>query len=236
MRALLDTVVQALPQVGWSPAPSEGHHKPSGDRLRGGPGTCPLLACSVLRPGSCPNGCSTDLEEVGDGILPWPQALGKSTSDWCPPSWCTWEVRGHSKASRARGELASGQRTLVVAFEPTLSRILNFCTFCPAPILPLPRSADCICTAQLGCTKQEHTRRFAHIVHSPACCLATPALCPSSSSAYSYPPSSPLTYSTHCHLCLICTLAAVCPLSSPLYCLPPSCLICAGLSSVLSLI
>lgn len=81
---------------------------------------------------------STDLEEVGDGILPWPQALGKSTSDWCPPSWCTWEVRGHSKASRVRGELASGQRTPVVALEPTLSRILNFCTFCPAPILPLP--------------------------------------------------------------------------------------------------
>lgn len=80
----------------------------------------------------------------------------------------------------------------------------------------------------LSCTKQEHTRRLAHIVHSPACCLATPALCPSTQlPAHLFNPLPPLP-NMYPYGCM--------PLSSPLYCLPPSCLICAGLSSVLSLI
>lgn len=73
-----------------------------------------LLACSVLRSGSCP----ADLEEVEDGTPPGPQALGRSVSDQCLPGWCTREVRGHSQASRVPGELVNGQEVSGSGFEP----------------------------------------------------------------------------------------------------------------------
>lgn len=55
MRALLDTVVQALPQVGWGPAPLKATISLQGTDFREDLAHVPcLLACSVLRPGSCP--------------------------------------------------------------------------------------------------------------------------------------------------------------------------------------
>lgn len=168
---------------------------------------------------------SADLEELGDGIPPWPQALGKSISD----SWCLWEVRGHSKASRVQGELANGERTPVVASEPMQTKFLNFCTFLPIPGLQNTSFY----------TKQEHPGRLAHILHSPTCCLAAPAPVPilqltDCQFRMFHPPIPPLTHSPQCLFCPMCTLIPIHPLSSPLYCLSPSCLTRAGLSIILA--
>lgn len=110
-------------------------------------------------------------KRLGEGIPPWPQALGESISDEGLPSWCTREVRGRSEASGVQGELVNGQRTLVVAFEPMQTRILNsYLQPCPGPSYP----GDC----SPVCTKQEHTGRLVHMLHSPTCGLATPAPVP----------------------------------------------------------
>lgn len=115
---------------------------------------------------------SADLEEVGDGTPPWSQALGKSLSDWCLPSWCTWEVRGLSKASRVQGELADEQRTPVVAFEPNVDQ------YAPSALPQAFLSLDCRYTCSVQPHSYQAGTQWKTRTHSTAHPAAWPALHP----------------------------------------------------------
>lgn len=184
MRALLDTVVQALPQVGWGPATPKTQHKPSGDKLPGGLGICPLLACLLCPEARLMPNCLAQLIWKRSEMAPppGPQALGKSISDWYLPSWCMWEVRGHIQASRVPGELASGQEVSSGGFESMQTNLLTCYTSSPARGLPIPGLQDTPAVLSSICTRRGHPGRHPHTLHSLSCSPDTPAPAPVSSS------------------------------------------------------